>query len=121
FMPHGFGHLLGLDVHDVDSHQCHYPDGYIGDKNGNKSYKDSLLRTGMVITVEPGIYFNEALLLPAFEDENKNKFLNVDRILSDFMNFGGVRLEDDVIVNENDCEIITKVPRTIDEIEQLMK
>ena len=43
-----------------------------------------------------------------------------EKILYEFMNFGGVRLEDDVIVNENDCELITKVPRTIEEIETLM-
>lgn len=119
FMPHGFGHLLGLDVHDVDSSIFRE---YSDNKNNedNKNRKDSLLRKGMVITVEPGIYFNESILLPAFKNNDINKFLNVEKILSEFMNFGGIRLEDDVIVLDDSCEVITKVPRTIEEIENVM-
>ena len=109
FMPHSFGHLMGLDVHDVDN--VENPVYFKKDK--------SILRTGMVITVEPGIYFIEELLLPALEDQQKVSFLNKDLIMQ-FINFGGVRLEDDVIVLDQGCENITKVPREIDEIEKLI-
>jgi len=117
FMPHGFGHLLGLDVHDVDSLEPYFPTDISPEDKNNR--KNSLLRTGMVITVEPGIYFNEVLLIPAFDNTEIGRFLNRSKIET-FMNFGGVRLEDDVIVKDNDCEIITIVPRTIDEIETFM-
>ena len=117
FMPHGFGHLLGLDVHDVDSYSPHFPKGSTAKDKQDR--KNSVLRSGMVITVEPGIYFNEALLIPAFDNKMIKGFLNKENILK-FMDFGGIRLEDDVIVNEFDCEIITKVPRTIEAIEKLM-
>lgn len=50
------------------------------------------LKPRMVITVEPGVYFIESLLLPAFENPELNQFLNVDRI-KQFMKFGGVRIE----------------------------
>ncbi|VBB18021.1 xaa-Pro dipeptidase [Yasminevirus sp. GU-2018] len=122
FMPHSFGHLLGMDVHDVDSHHPHYPDELTAMDNTLLSRKDSLLRSGMVITVEPGIYFNEALLLPILSnpDDTRYKYLNSDRVIS-LMNFGGVRLEDDVIVKDDGCELMTKVPKSVDEIEELMK
>lgn len=102
FMPHKFGHLLGLDTHDV----------YTVEKNTE-------LKTNMVITNEPGIYFMQTLLTPAFESE-KEQFLNKTKI-DQYAQFGGVRLEDDIIVLENGCENITKVPRTIDEVENVMK
>jgi Xaa-Pro dipeptidase len=84
----------------------------------------------MVITVEPGkcfiyyshipgIYFIEAILEPAFKDSSKNQFLNVERI-KEFMNFGGVRIEDDVIITQLGIENMTSVPRSVAEIEKVM-
>lgn len=74
----------------------------------------------MVITVEPGVYFIDALLLPAMADPKLIPFLNVEKIQK-FMSFGGVRIEDDVIVTENGIENITKCPRTVEDIEHVMQ
>jgi len=118
FFPHGLGHLLGLDVHDVG--------GYInGEKRvqepGLKSLRfNRTLEEGMIITVEPGVYFQEAILLPAFEDPNKAKFLNIEKIKS-FFGFGGVRIEDDVVVTKDGIENLSAAsPRTIEDIEKLL-
>lgn len=96
FMPHGFGHQLGLDVHDV-------------------TIEDHTLRPNMVITVEPGIYFITQLL-----NKEENTFLNMD-IVNNYVYVGGVRLEDCVIVHDNHCENMTKVIRDPDAIEEMMQ
>ncbi|GFH16356.1 Xaa-Pro dipeptidase-like [Haematococcus lacustris] len=67
----------------------------------------------MVITVEPGCYFGAALLLPAL------KFLEEAALLP-FMSFGGVRIEDNVLVTATGAESLTHVPRTVGEIEAVM-
>jgi Xaa-Pro dipeptidase len=119
FMPHGLGHFIGLETHDVGG----YPKGY---PERSKEPGLSRLRTArqlkknMVITVEPGIYFIRTLLEPAFENPNISKFLNIEKIREN-LDFGGVRIEDDVLVLENGCEnLSTAAPRSIEEIEQLM-
>ena len=58
------------------------------------------LEAGMVVTVEPGLYFIDALLVPALKDPVKSQFLVKEKI-EEFLDFGGVRIEDDVIVTEN--------------------
>lgn len=116
FMPHGLGHLMGMDVHDVDGYGSNY--NVIG--SDGKINTVRVLRSGMVITVEPGIYFIETLYGPFLEDPMKGQFLNWD-ILKRFVNFGGCRLEDDIIVLDNGCENMTKIPKTIEEIEEIMK
>jgi Xaa-Pro dipeptidase len=78
FFPHGLGHFLGLDTHDVGG----YPKGV--DRIERPGLR--FLRTrrellpGMVVTIEPGIYFIPALLKPALEDNTKSRFLNKERI-----------------------------------------
>jgi len=118
FMPHGLGHFLGLDTHDCGG----YPKGLerINEPGIRSLRTRRILQPGMVITVEPGVYFIEALLEPAFTNPNQSKFLNIEKIKS-FMNFGGVRIEDDVIVTATGIENMTTVPRSVDEIEKLMK
>jgi len=117
FMPHGLGHFLGLDTHDVGG----YPKGVERiNEPGIKSLRSGRkLEAGMVITVEPGVYFIESLLLPAFEHPEQKKFLNVEK-LKKFLTFGGVRIEDDVIVTENGVEVMTTAPKTVKEIEEVM-
>lgn len=75
----------------------------------------------MVLTIEPGIYFNDYLLDEAFQDTELSKFLVRDRIDRDFRGFGGVRIEDEIIIHENGAELISVLPRTIQEIEDWMK
>ncbi|XP_042511173.1 xaa-Pro dipeptidase [Macadamia integrifolia] len=117
FMPHGLGHLLGIDTHD--------PGGYAAGMERPKEPGLRSLRTarelqeGMVITVEPGCYFIDALLVPAMESSNTSKFFNREAVTR-FRSFGGVRIESDVHVTSNGCKNLTNVPREIREIEAVM-
>uniref|UniRef100_A0A0D6QZJ9 Xaa-Pro dipeptidase n=1 Tax=Araucaria cunninghamii TaxID=56994 RepID=A0A0D6QZJ9_ARACU len=117
FMPHGLGHFLGLDTHDPGG----YAEGLERPKEpGLKSLRTvRVLHEGMVITVEPGCYFIDATLTPALENLDISYFINKDSIAR-FKDFGGVRIESDVIVTAEGCENITKVPREIEEIEAVM-
>mmetsp|Transcript_51697 Transcript_51697/g.160902 ORF Transcript_51697/g.160902 Transcript_51697/m.160902 type:complete len:508 (-) Transcript_51697:307-1830(-) len=112
FMPHGLGHLMGIDTHDVGG----YPKGVERFKSLRMNRQ---LLEGMVLTVEPGCYFIPALLDPALKDETKKKLLCEEKLLSMF-NFGGCRIEDNVIVTKDGIELMTNVPRTVKEIEAVM-
>jgi Xaa-Pro dipeptidase len=115
--PHGLGHFLGLDTHDVGG----YPKGVDKiDRPGLKYLRTRRnLQPNMVLTVEPGLYFIPALLKPALEDEQTSKFLNKEKITS-LLNFGGIRIEDNIIITEEGCENLTDVPKERDEIEDFM-
>jgi len=118
FMPHGLGHLLGLDTHDVGG----YPDGMTRTQEpGLKSLRlGRKLEEGMVLTVEPGCYFIPSVLQKAFSDAQYQPFL-VKSEIEKYFDFGGIRIEDDVIVLKDGVENMTRfAPRSIDEIEALM-
>lgn len=117
FFPHGLGHFLGLDTHDVGG----YPKGVDRiDRPGIRFLRVRReLMAGMVITIEPGLYFIPALLKPALEDENQAKFLNRKKIESLF-GFGGIRIEDNLIITEDGHENLTTVPKEISDIEKIM-
>jgi Xaa-Pro dipeptidase len=106
FMPHGLGHYVGLDVHDVGS---------------KVSYKsERILEEGNFITVEPGIYFIDFVLEKAFNDPEQSKYLNVE-LLKTYKGFGGVRIEDDVYVTADGViNFQDSLPRTTEEIESFM-
>ena len=118
FMPHGLGHLMGLDVHDVGG----YPEGTSRiNEPGIRSLRcGRKLEAGMVITVEPGIYFIDAVLRPALADGSTSRYLVAEK-LEHFRRFGGVRIEDDVLVTVQGSENFTQVPRQTAEIEEVMK
>lgn len=118
FFPHGLGHFLGLDTHDVGG----YPKGVERiDRPGIRFLRVRReLMPGMVITVEPGIYFIPALLKPALENAEQAAYLNEAKIKS-LMNFGGIRIEDNLIITEDGYENMTDVPKEIKEIEEIMK
>ncbi|CCW69437.1 unnamed protein product [Phytomonas sp. Hart1] len=118
FQPHGLGHLLGLDVHDVGS--------YLEDCPPRPTRKDCcrlrtarVLEAGLYITVEPGCYFNEALMQELLSNDALKFLVNEDK-LNEYRDFGGVRIESDVLVTENGAVNYTCVPRTVDEIESTM-
>lgn len=117
FMPHGLGHLLGIDVHDVGG----YPEGVERiQEPGLKSLRmGRLVQERMVLTVEPGIYFINHLLDQALADPAQSGFI-VSDVLARFRGFGGVRIEDDVAVTADGMELLTCVPRTVEEIEAFM-
>merc|ERR1712216_754153 len=112
FMPHGLGHLMGIDTHDVGG----IPPGV--DKYKSLRMNRSLL-VDMCVAVEPGCYFIPFLLNKAFRDESKAKHLNEPKLRAMF-GFGGVRIEDDVFVTEAGIRLITNVPRTVKGIESVM-
>jgi Xaa-Pro dipeptidase len=119
FFPHGLGHLLGLDVHDVGG----YPFGVERIQEPGIRYlrMRRTLHQGMVVTVEPGIYFIDALLDPIVKDPKKSKFFNIP-VLERFKRVGGVRIEDDVLVTASGTDVFSNtVPKEINEIELLMK
>lgn len=117
FMPHGLGHLLGIDVHDVGG----YPEGVERiNEPGLKSLRmGRLVREKMVLTVEPGIYFINHLLDEALANPAQSCFIN-NQVLARFRGFGGVRIEDDIAVTADGIELLTCVPRTVEEIEAFM-
>ncbi|EFJ17439.1 hypothetical protein SELMODRAFT_114689 [Selaginella moellendorffii] len=117
FMPHGLGHFLGLDTHDPGG----YPQGMsrINERGLVSLRTVRTLEAGMLITVEPGCYFIDAVLDPALEDPVLSRFLNREAI-DKFRGFGGVRLEDDVIVTSDGCENLTNCPREISDVEDVM-
>jgi Xaa-Pro dipeptidase len=116
-MPHGLGHFFGLDVHDVGG----YPKGVerIDEPGIRKLRTTRTLQENMCITVEPGVYFVKDLLAELYNNAELRKFI-VQEKLDNFWTFGGVRIESDVIVTATGAENITKVPRTVDEIEEWM-
>ncbi|CAG9788144.1 unnamed protein product [Diatraea saccharalis] len=115
--PHGLGHLLGLDVHDVG--------GYLPSCPPRPSPPLARLRTarqlqpGMILTIEPGCYFIPRLLHGAKNNPDQSRFFNWD-VMEKYRGFGGVRIEDDVLITETGVENLTFVPRTVAEIEDFM-
>jgi len=121
FFPHGIGHMLGLDVHDMEDlgDIVGYPEG----EQRSTQFGLSLLRmtrqleTGFVITVEPGVYFNPVLIDRWQADALHRDFIRYDR-LDAFRGFGGVRIEDDVLITEDGCRVLgPPIPKTVDEVE----
>ncbi|KAG7242586.1 hypothetical protein INR49_020299 [Caranx melampygus] len=117
FMPHGLGHLLGIDVHDVGG----YPEGTerINEPGLRSLRMGRLVQERMVLTVEPGIYFINHLLDQALANSTQSCFIN-NEVLARFRGFGGVRIEDDIAVTASGVELLTCVPRTVEEIEAFM-
>lgn len=127
FMPHGLGHMMGLDVHDMEG----LGEDNVGYDNeikratqfGLKGLRlGRRLQEGFVLTTEPGIYFIPDLV-KKWKAENINAdFINFDKILNEYADFGGIRLEDDILVTEKGCQMIGKrIPITPDEVEETMK
>jgi len=125
FMPHGLGHMMGLDVHDME-----------GLGEDNVGYDDKIKRStqfglsglrlgrelqkGFVFTVEPGCYFIPKLI-DQWKSENKfAEFLNYDKIET-FKDFGGIRIEDDVLITDDSHRVLgTPIPKTVAEVEAMM-
>ncbi|XP_055390531.1 xaa-Pro dipeptidase-like [Condylostylus longicornis] len=118
FQPHGLGHLIGLDVHDVGGYLNGEPERP-KEPGFNKLRFARVLKEGMYVTVEPGCYFIDYLMDKALGDPNLLKFINRE-VFEDFRSFGGVRIEDCVLIKKDGCENFAIVPRTVEEIEAFM-
>lgn len=125
FMPHGLGHMMGMDVHDMEGFgedNVGYDEKYTRSKQfGLGSLRLAReLKPGFVITNEPGCYFIPALI-DKFRSEKKFlDFLNYD-MLESYKDFGGIRIEDDILVTDNGSRLLGKpIPKTVLEIEKIM-
>ena len=107
FFPHGLGHYLGLQVHDIGGHQK--------DESGGTQPPPELhpflrltrkLEKNNVLTIEPGIYFIDMLLEKA-KDDNLAGYINWNRV-KDFKPFGGIRIEDNIVVKNNNPINLTR-------------
>lgn len=124
FFPHGVGHLLGLDVHDMEDlgDLAGYAAGRTrSDRFGLKFLRlDRPLKPGMLVTIEPGFYQVPALLQDPERRSKYQDYVNWER-LAQFADVRGIRIEDDVLVTEQGSEILTTaLPTGADSIEQLM-
>jgi Xaa-Pro aminopeptidase len=127
FMPHGLGHAMGLDVHDMEN----LGETWVGYENeadrdtlfGYKSLRfGRKLEPGHVITVEPGIYFIPQLIEKWKAEKINTEFINFDK-LKDYYNFGGIRLEDDIVITDSGSRLVyeKRLPITTEEIENAVK
>jgi len=118
FFPHGLGHLIGCDTHDAGGYLQGTPSRPT--QPGLKKLRTArVLEEGMVLTNEPGCYFIRYLIQEALRDPIKSAYINAE-VLARFEDFGGVRLEDVVVVTASGAENLTTCPRTIDEVESVM-
>jgi Xaa-Pro dipeptidase len=107
FLPHGIGHLLGLEVHDVGGLMRTAEGGEIERPAGHPYLRlTRVLEPGFVVTMEPGIYFIPQLLQAARADE-RGRHINWTRV-EGLARFGGIRIEDDLAVTDNGCENLTR-------------
>jgi Xaa-Pro aminopeptidase len=117
--------MMGLDVHDMEDLGEDYV-GYDDEISRSEQFGTSSLRMarklqkGFVLTNEPGIYFIPALIEKWKSEKINQAFINYDA-LSSYLNFGGIRLEDDLLITDNGCRILGhRIPITPDEVEKTM-
>ena len=125
FFPHGLGHMMGLDVHDMED----LGENYVG-------YNDKIIRSdqfglaflrlgrklekGFVFTIEPGCYFIPALIDQWRNEKKFMDFINYDKAET-YKDFGGIRIEDDILVTADGYRVLGKaIPKTVKEIEKTM-
>ena len=110
FFPHGVGHLLGLDVHDMEDlgdRAGYAPNRQRSDRFGLSYLRlDRPLQAGMAVTIEPGFYQVPPILQDPKRRDRYQSMVNWDR-LEQFADVRGIRIEDDVLVTETGCEVLT--------------
>lgn len=121
FFPHGIGHMMGLDVHDMEDlgDIVGYPEGEQRSSQFGLGFlrMTRQLEPGFVITVEPGIYFIPALI-DQWRAENRHaEFIDYDAI-EGYKGFGGIRIEDDLLITADGARVLGPgIAKTIDEVE----
>jgi Xaa-Pro dipeptidase len=107
FFPHGLGHPIGLQVHDVAGFQKDESGGAIARPSAHPYLRFTrTLQPRMVVTIEPGIYFID-LLLAKLKDSAQSKDINWDKV-DQFRHYGGIRIEDDVVCTTGEPENLTR-------------
>ena len=126
FFPHGLGHMLGLDVHDMEG----LGENFVGyDETVKRSRQFGLaylrlakmLRPGFVLTVEPGVYFIPALIDLWKAEKKHTAFINYSKV-ENYRNFGGIRIEDNVLVTSKGQRVLGKpIPKSVGQVERAMR
>ena len=124
FFPHGLGHMMGLDVHDMED----LGEDYVGYTDTIKRSEQFGLRSlrlgrelepGFVLTVEPGIYFSPELIAQWKAAGQFKDFINYDRVET-YLDFSGVRIEDNVLVTETGHRVLgAPIPKRVAEREEI--
>ena len=121
FFPCGLGHMMGLDVHDMEN----FGEEYVGYENEKKSTLFGLkslrlgrvLKPGFVLTIEPGIYFIPELIDMWRAEGRFSDFINYEKV-NEYRNFGGLRNEEDLLITEKGYRLLGKpLPKTVEEVE----
>ena len=127
FFPHGLGHMMGMDVHDMEG----FNQIYVGFDEETRPMLDQFgtnclrmgrrLQEGFVITDEPGIYFIPALIDDWKAKKHCAEFLNFD-MLETYKDFGGVRIEDDILITKDGCRFLgeKRIPYHFADVEDYM-
>ncbi len=125
FFPCGTGHMMGMDVHDMEDLGEVYV-GYAGKPKSTEFGLKSLrlarpMEPGFVATIEPGIYFIPELIDMRKAENKFNDFINYDKVEA-YKNFSGIRNEEDVLITETGYRVLGKrKPKTVEEVEALRK
>jgi len=128
FLPHGLGHMMGMDVHDMEGLGQIYV-GFDEETRPNlEQFGTNCLRMGrkleegFVMTDEPGIYFIPALIDDWKASGHCKEFLNFDK-LETYKDFGGIRIEDDILITKEGCRFLgsKRIPYHPQELEDFMK
>ena len=126
FMPHGLGHQVGLDVHDMEDLGENYV-GYDETIQRSKIFgwgalrMAKTLRTGHVVSVEPGIYFIPHLIDIWKKEKKFENFINYDKV-DTYRDFGGVRIEDCVLITDEGHRVLgSHLPKSTTEIEAILQ
>lgn len=124
FFPHGLGHMIGLDVHDMEDLGENYV-GYSESVTRSDQFGTAYLRLGralepgFVLTVEPGIYFIPQLIDQWRRKKLFTEFINYEAVAK-YRHFGGIRIEDNVLITEKGHRILgDPIPKTVAEVEAL--
>ena len=127
FLPHGLGHMMGMDVHDMEGLGQIYV-GFDDETRPNlEQFGTNCLRMGrrlepgFVVTDEPGIYFIPHLIDLWRKEQHCAEFLNFDK-LEEYKDFGGIRIEDDLLITEDGCRFLgqKRIPYHPAELEVFM-
>lgn len=127
FLPHGLGHMMGMDVHDMEGLGQVYV-GFDEETRPSTQFGTNALRfgrrleVGHVITDEPGIYFIPDLIDDWQKNGTNADFLNFDKI-NEYRDFGGIRIEDDVLITPTGCRFLGKerIPYHTDDVERFVQ
>ena len=126
FFPHGLGHMLGLDVHDMEG-LGENSVGYTEFLKRSEQFGLAYLRMGrelepgFVMTIEPGCYFIPALIEQWKSEKKLQQFINYDAA-ENYLGFGGIRIEDDILITDSGSRVLgTPIPKTVEEVEATMQ